>query len=68
MNKETNTYIAKLQECNKLVESIKAKTAFISGNKVSDCEEVAVPSMSELDREIGYVLHNLIELNSSIIV
>jgi len=66
--KETNTYIAKLQECNKLVESIKTKTAFISQNNVRSSEETATPSISELDREIGYVLHNLVELNSSIIV
>ena len=65
--KETNTYIAKLKECNKLVESIKAKTSFISQNSPK-CEETATPSLSDLDREIDYVLHNLVELNSSIIV
>jgi len=68
MNKEINTYIAKLQECNKLVESIKAKTAFISQSELSSCEETATSSMSDLDREIGYILNNLVELNSSIIV
>jgi hypothetical protein len=68
MNKEINTYVAKLQECNKLVESIKVKTAFISRGEVDSCSGTATPSVSDLEREIGYVLHNLIELNSSIIV
>ena len=68
MDKETNKYIAKLQESNKLVDSIRTKINFITLGKLSNCEETAIPSISGLDREIGYVLNNLKELDSSIII
>jgi len=67
-NKETNTYVAKLRECNKLVEDIKSKTQFIQEGGIPTCSETCAPSISELDTEIGYVLNNLVELNSKIIV
>jgi len=67
-NKETNTYISKLQECNKLVESIRSKTQFIQQASTLTCSESCTSSMSELDTEIGYVLNNLVELNSKLIV
>jgi len=68
MENKTNTYINKIQECAKLVESIKTKTMFIQQHNIKSCEDTATPSLSDMDREIGYLLNNLVELNSSIIV
>lgn len=67
-NKKTNTYINKIQECNKLVESIKSKTMFIQQKSLISCEQTATLSLSDMDREINYLLDSLTELNSIIVV
>jgi hypothetical protein len=68
MNNEKNRYINDIQECNKLVESIKNKTRFIQEGKLSNCAVGGAPSISELDLEIGSLLSNLKDLHSSIVV